>query len=309
LKIEDFPFVIQRAYNQSIQEKVTKRALKNVGLFPFNPSEVLRRMPNAKTWAEYKTVFAGAAERAHEDEDTDEEPGGDEEEDEEKGQEGDTEEGGALFFRTASNPLSNRSPRTARLPGPRLRRDPNKVTFTATFDVFDFEQQERQKEIAALIEQQNAVTAGIPVPARKSRGKRMGKKGDVFSAADIEAKTDRVAKEKAAQLLRQKRIKRKRKQAFQDAKEEVKVLKAQLRAEKRAHKDEIKKRERSEKVVKKLQARLQKLEKAAGTETSEESETESDDRDHISRRLRKRRKVNYRIRNADEEGSEEEEEA
>jgi hypothetical protein len=313
LKIEDFPFVIQQAYNKSIQEEVTKRALKNVGLFPFNPSQVLRKVPNSKSWAEYKAIFAAAApaERENEDEDSDVEPGlgQDEEEDEEE----DEEKGGALpparsFFRTASNPLSNRSPRTSRLPGPRLRRDPNKITFTATVDVFDFAHQERQKEIAALIEQQNAATSDIATPAPRSRGRRMGKKGDVFSAADIEAQRDRVTKEKAEQRLKQKLIRRKKQQALRDAKEQVKALKAQLRAEKRAHKEETKKRKRSEKVVKKLQARLQKIDQAAAadTETSDETETESDDRDHINRRLRKRRKVNYC--NADEEESEEEDE-
>ena len=57
LALEDFPFVLQNAYQKSIEEHVTKRALKNVGLFPFNPDKVLNRMPESNTFAEYQSEF------------------------------------------------------------------------------------------------------------------------------------------------------------------------------------------------------------------------------------------------------------
>jgi hypothetical protein len=54
---EDFPFVTQHAIVEMRKAAITERALKNIGLEPFDPDAVLRRMPGAKTFAEYEQQF------------------------------------------------------------------------------------------------------------------------------------------------------------------------------------------------------------------------------------------------------------
>ena len=184
LALEDFPFVLQNAYQQSINEEVTRKALRRIGLFPFDPDKVLGRMPNSDSFSEYTQQFI----------------------DDEKANlakasvEVEAAEGTktptitqSKFFQTASDPRHYRSPKQ-RL-GPRLHQDPNLVFFSGEFDVFDFDAQERLREIKGLVHKHQVVpSAGAK---KKPRGSRMGKPGDVFLAVDVTKQRNKFAKAQA----------------------------------------------------------------------------------------------------------------
>ena len=160
LALEDFPFVLQNAYQKSIEEHVTKRALKNVGLFPFNPDKVLNRMPESNTFAEYQSEFKTGQAVC-------------DQEQEVRGKEvdsrGQSEDEDDMFFQTASQPLPYRqSPK--RRPGPRLQRDPFSVTFTTRPDPYDFEAQERLFQIRGLVSDSKVVQSAVKKP-RSSLGR------------------------------------------------------------------------------------------------------------------------------------------
>lgn len=61
--IEDFPFIIQHAYDEATKPSVTKLGLKKTGLFPFDPDSVIRKRPAPKghttvpTYAVFKAQF------------------------------------------------------------------------------------------------------------------------------------------------------------------------------------------------------------------------------------------------------------
>ena len=80
-----------------------------------------------------------------------------------------------LFFEIASQPAKgSRSPVYRH--GPRLRQNPFEERYDGRFDVFDFEKQNVQRRIRALIHE-GSLTSTV---AAKPRGTRMGKEGDVF---------------------------------------------------------------------------------------------------------------------------------
>jgi hypothetical protein len=302
MAVEDFPFVVQNSYRQSIEPKVTELALKTVGLFPFNPDKVLHNMPGTTTYAQYKQKFEAKEKEAKEADDL-------------KGDTGavtPTEDlpVNANFFRTASNPEHNRSPK--RKNGPRLVEHVNKVTFDARFDVFDFDKQERQKKIVALVHEQTLTHSN----KTGERGRRVGKEGDVFLCSDITEKRDQVKKLKAnklkqknmTKLKKAERLKRlqdelktakielkKKTKAHRKTNDELKIVKAELRKENKAHqktKDELNKMKA--KMDNKKQPQPQKPKKRGRGTTK-----------HANKRsLRRKTKVNYPEIYSDEEEEE-----
>jgi hypothetical protein len=232
LKLEDFPFVIHQSYLKSIEEKVTIRGLRKIGLVPFNPDAVLRKVPNAKTYAQYQAQFIQEEEeRKEKEEEKEEEEVTAEDDDEisrlspdEREDAGDDHDiRNKRFFRSASVPNDNRSPNRSR--GPRLRQHVNHITFDGRFDVFDFKKQEKQRHIVNLItEQTNTQPTG-----RTQRGSRVGKEGDVFSSKDVTNKRNQVAVEKKAKLDRKTTAEHKKANDKKKMKEALATTKTELK--------------------------------------------------------------------------------
>jgi hypothetical protein len=242
LCLEDFPFVVQRPYRLSIKDEVTKRSLKAIGLIPFNPDEVLSKMPGSnKLYAEYKF---------------DDEDGGDVKNGagDGGGSQSDSQVSADLFFQTASQPQSNRSPK--RRPGmPRFRQDPRSVTISGGFDLFDPYAQGQQTEIIALAQQM----ALQPSSVTKPRGITMGNPGDVFLARDVTIKRDAVTKAREEKVTaKRKRTTKKRDMITKLRSDLKKAKKAKTTSNKKLKAKHEKQKARSKKSLKRAQAELQK---------------------------------------------------
>jgi hypothetical protein len=120
LSVEDAPFVFQRAYTDSKEDKVTRRALKNIAMFPRDPDKVFSKMLGAKLYTEYAQQFAEEEEatKTHSHRKPQQQQEG--EEDAENGEaaagnsgsgkSGKVDLSDEMFFRTASQPQQPSSP-------------------------------------------------------------------------------------------------------------------------------------------------------------------------------------------------------
>jgi hypothetical protein len=133
--------------------------LKKTGFFPFDPQNVLSRMPGKqkRTYKEYVSQFqseekealeiASMAKRVSDNRD------GDSDTDEAPVVLSPVPEREDLWGQTASEPTANRSRRGRKTSNARLKQHPFGVAFDPRLDVFDFNKTENQKQIGALMMQ------------------------------------------------------------------------------------------------------------------------------------------------------------
>jgi hypothetical protein len=192
--LEDFPFVMQHAYNQYKNETMITNALESKGYFPWNPDNVLKDMREAKPYAVYLQQFEAEAGGAEQDDS--EQPAGEGMED---GEDQLTQE--AAWECIGSDPTANRSPKKEGLQV-RLRGRPNAVTFDVTLGLFEFQRQETVRKIFALISELDVVEDAVA--KKKQRGKAIGKKDLVFLADDVADAKEENAKKKQEKKEREK---------------------------------------------------------------------------------------------------------
>ena len=225
-------------------------ALTSLFYFSPNPDIVLGTMPNSTKFTEYQKLFADEERRSTSQEGGEgaEHEGGDErggeavdgageraggESDEKGGVEADVDnmaDGIAsttdddMFFQTASQPLPTRISKRRNRSRPRLKQDPQELTYTGSFDIFDFAAQERHRKIQALINEDKVAASAV----NKPRGRKMGKVGDVFLASEITTQRDKVEKEKIAKAKKKRETQSKKRDRSEAQKMLVTSLKKEL---------------------------------------------------------------------------------
>ena len=290
LALHDFPFVVHHAYTESIKESVTRRGLKKAGLFPFNPDAVLKKMPGGRSLAECKQIIAAqdirrsprlaqkqalVSSSSSSSSSLSKPPAA---------------PGGTLrrsprlaekWNRTFSEPFSNRSKGT---PFPRLKQDPFSMVWSTRVDIDDFAGQKRQRKMMGLVRQRGLRLSA----ASRSRGKRVGKEGDVFSAKEVQEARDRAVKEKAEKKRYEAGVKARRTARQQRNKQGLENLR----------RENEKLRRENKKLKKALEVKRQRA--------SVQGKKRPRPRGH-GRSRRKKPKVDYSETKSEEEESEEEE--
>jgi hypothetical protein len=161
--MQDLPFILQHAYAESIKENVTRRGLKKIGLFPFNPDAVLKSMPGGRSFADCKWAIAA--------QDTGpvlrrsprlaQKPWSVPSSSSSSSTSSIAAQGSTprrsprlakkQWYRTLSQPFSNRPQGTR---GPRLLKDPYSVVFSTRADIDDFAGQQRLRRLRGLVRQE-----------------------------------------------------------------------------------------------------------------------------------------------------------
>lgn len=296
LEIADFPFVLQRSIDKSQTVKVTKTGLKKTSLFPFDPDSKLKKMNASKSYAQYTKQFAAeaatAAQRAKFRNPKAEEKHeifGDVQPfasvpevslptDSASGSASDAEPDSWSQNQSAPGRMqsaTNPSPRPIRTRGS----DPSVVSWNARPGLNDFAAQVRTRQVEGLVFKDALKPKAVNKPG--ARGKRLGKKNDLFTDEQVTAARDSKAAEKNKKTKAKKsdkdKIRALRKQ-ITDLKGENKSLKKKPAAAKRKPVAKpAAKAKRSRGKQEKYETTSESEYESETEEEEEESEDESED--------------------------------
>jgi hypothetical protein len=221
LSVEDFPFVIQPAFEKSMQAKYILHAFKTCGLHPINPDAVLLKFKTGESFEELEKIFESKAPEPPSPSDSPVPVA--------------SQPSPEQFSDTLSDPSSNRSP--VRKTG-RREQHPYSLTINPRADAFNFDAVSLEDSAAAVLHKAFLASHVIS----RGRGLKLGKEGDIFSAEDIARQAERKRVAKQAKIDRQA-VKRSRKraavQALEDKKEELVDQVKQSKKEKKAAQKEL----------------------------------------------------------------------
>lgn len=242
-------FRIQSAYHKSIQDEVSQRGLKNIGLLPFNLDVVLKHIPQAKSFAEYEKQFrsaliAKAAGSSLVDSSLDS-----------KAELTPTmslenfpnEKERVSWYDIASQPSDNRSPIRK---GPRGHQHPAANFVDLRVDIFDFDTQMHQKKIQGLVIQQSIIDSALKKPI----GRRLGIENDIFTAADVTTKRKATDQKRLEEKAKKETTMKNRKEELVKLKNKITKLKERLATAKNKLKKEKDARKKAEKELKEVKA-------------------------------------------------------
>lgn len=277
LQVEDFPFVVTRALKKSQDPKVTQNDLRRLGFIPFNPDLVLKKFPNAKKYQEYKEEAAqeaakkeAAAKKAAK-------------EGAEKNKAGvesvpdlsEDEASDVAWQAIGSDPSANRAFFNLSPSAVRLKQDPFEVKWDSRFNAFDFDGQETQRKLIGLVHQTQLNPAAKT--KRGQRGKRVGEKGQIFTAEDIRKQRDEAQakreKKKAAQQNKKKK-ERDARAKWKAKGEKDKRIKNELRAQNKNLRKQLAALKRKKRIGQRRAP--EGLEEESDEDQSEENEPEDE---------------------------------
>jgi hypothetical protein len=239
LRIEDFPFVIQPSYDAAAQPSRFLEAVRMAGILPFDPDVVLNTFPNNKTFALWKQKIAEPTPPVTPVRSKRSTRGLVSSSSSAASSSSSRAVGINLFSRTKSDVSSNRSPhRTAAFR--RQDEHPFKVVVNQR-DVFDWEEEANAQELNKLVKEGYIKQSVLDL----RRGAKVGRKGDVFTAADVTATREATAAKKKAATEVKHALKKRRATQTKEKMAESKKLVADIAALKK----KVKSLERRKKAV------------------------------------------------------------